>query len=68
MCNKIFTIFTEKNVYLNLYLYLFLSRNLGGKLGQQVVEQLHVENMGDLLKFSEKVFQQLLGDKNGYEF
>ena len=31
-----------------------------------MVEQLHVENMGDLLKFSEKVFQQLLGDKNGY--
>ncbi|XP_045176250.2 DNA polymerase eta-like isoform X2 [Mercenaria mercenaria] len=40
-------------------------RNLGGKMGQLVMEHLQAENMGDLLKFSEKALQQLLGDKNG---
>ena len=58
--NQVFLI--EKIPYLKLYVN---RRNLGGKLGQQVMEQLHIENMGDLVKFSEKVLQQLLGDKSG---
>ncbi|KAL4237255.1 hypothetical protein ACF0H5_001974 [Mactra antiquata] len=40
-------------------------RNLGGKMGQLISEHLQVENVGDLVKYSVKVFQQLLGDKNG---
>ena len=34
-------------------------------MGNTVREMLQVENMGDLVKFSEKELQQLLGDKNG---
>ena len=44
---------------------IYCSRNLGGKLGQMVMEQLQVENMADLVKFSERSFQQMLGDKTG---
>ncbi|KAL3875127.1 hypothetical protein ACJMK2_038059 [Sinanodonta woodiana] len=40
-------------------------RNLGGKLGQSLKEQLGVEFMGDLCKFSEKELQQHYGDKTG---
>jgi len=34
-------------------------------MGNTVREMLQVENMGDLVKFSEKELQQLIGDKNG---
>ncbi|KAH3851921.1 hypothetical protein DPMN_094408, partial [Dreissena polymorpha] len=40
-------------------------RNLGGKMGTLVSEHLRVENMADLLVFSERALQQLLGEKNG---
>ncbi|KAK3593446.1 hypothetical protein CHS0354_020211 [Potamilus streckersoni] len=40
-------------------------RNLGGKLGQSLTEQLGVEFMGDLCKFTEKELQQHYGDKTG---
>ena len=40
-------------------------RHLGGKLGQQIIENLGVENIGELTAFSERALQQLLGDKNG---
>ncbi|XP_052819667.1 DNA polymerase eta-like isoform X1 [Mya arenaria] len=40
-------------------------RSLGGKLGVQVMEHLQVENMADLVPFSEKALQQFLGEKNG---
>ena len=60
--NRNLVFLVEKIPYLGLYVN---RRNLGGKLGQQVMEQLQVENMGDLVKFSEKVLQQLLGDKSG---
>lgn len=41
-------------------------RHLGGKLGQSVMEQLEVENIGDLCRFTERDLQQLYGDKTGY--
>ena len=34
-------------------------------MGNTIREMLQVENMGDLVKFSEKELQQLIGDKNG---
>ena len=37
-------------------------------MGNTIREMLQVENMGDLVKFSEKELQQLIGDKNGYGF
>ncbi|KAK3092357.1 hypothetical protein FSP39_001859 [Pinctada imbricata] len=40
-------------------------RNLGGKFGQSLVEQLGVENIGDLCKFSLKELQACCGDKSG---
>ncbi|XP_060077107.1 DNA polymerase eta-like [Ylistrum balloti] len=41
-------------------------RHLGGKLGQSVMEQLQVENIGDLCRFTVKELQQYYGDKTGY--
>ncbi|XP_048259861.1 DNA polymerase eta-like [Haliotis rufescens] len=40
-------------------------RHLGGKLGESLVQQLDVENMGDLCRFSERELQHIAGDKTG---
>ncbi|XP_067681136.1 DNA polymerase eta-like [Haliotis asinina] len=40
-------------------------RHLGGKLGETLIQQLGVENMGDLCRFSERELQQIAGDKTG---
>ncbi|XP_046543130.1 DNA polymerase eta-like [Haliotis rubra] len=40
-------------------------RHLGGKLGETLMQQLGVENMGDLCRFSERELQQIAGDKTG---
>jgi hypothetical protein len=41
------------------------SRHLGGKLGASLVEQLDVEFMDDIRKFSESQLQQSFGEKTG---
>ena len=41
------------------------SRNLGGKLGHSLMEDLNVEFMGDLCKYTEKQLQSHTGDKTG---
>ncbi|XP_062587283.1 DNA polymerase eta-like [Saccostrea cucullata] len=40
-------------------------RNLGGKLGQSVMEQLNIERMGELCQFQLTTLQQNFGDKTG---
>ncbi|XP_071491859.1 DNA polymerase eta-like [Diadema antillarum] len=40
-------------------------RNLGGKLGHSLSEDLGVEYMGDLLRYTEKQLQMRYGDKTG---
>ncbi|XP_071792528.1 DNA polymerase eta-like [Asterias amurensis] len=40
-------------------------RNLGGKLGHSLMEDLNVEFMGDLCKYTEKQLQSHTGDKTG---
>ncbi|CAH1791744.1 unnamed protein product [Owenia fusiformis] len=40
-------------------------RSLGGKLGEQLQEQLGVEKVADLCKYSEQQLQQIFGDKTG---
>ncbi|KAH3851917.1 hypothetical protein DPMN_094404 [Dreissena polymorpha] len=45
-----------------------LFRYLGGKIGTLVTEHLRVENMADLIVFSERALQQLLGKKNGNHY
>ncbi len=40
-------------------------RNLGGKLGELVVEKLQCDVMSDLLKYSEKELTRHLGSKAG---
>lgn len=40
-------------------------RNLGGKLGDSVVDDLRCQVMADLLKFSEKELQQKYDEKTG---
>ncbi|XP_061172523.1 DNA polymerase eta-like [Saccostrea echinata] len=40
-------------------------RNLGGKLGQSVMEQLSIEKMGELCQFELHTLQQNFGDKTG---
>ncbi|XP_022097296.1 DNA polymerase eta-like [Acanthaster planci] len=40
-------------------------RNLGGKLGRSLTEDLGVEFMGDLCRYTEKQLQAKLGDKTG---
>ena len=44
----------------------FSSRNLGGKFGVYLMEELGAENMGDIQQFSKKCLQQKFGDKDGY--
>ena len=41
------------------------SRNLGGKLGRSLTEDLGVEFMGDLCQYTEKQLQTKMGDKTG---
>lgn len=43
-------------------------RNLGGKFGNTVKEQLDITTVGQVAKFSLKELQQKFGDKNGYVF
>ncbi|XP_002742117.1 DNA polymerase eta-like, partial [Saccoglossus kowalevskii] len=40
-------------------------RHLGGKLGQQLQDELGMQYMGDICKFTEKELQIKLGDKTG---
>uniref|UniRef100_A0AAQ5Z4N3 DNA polymerase eta n=1 Tax=Amphiprion ocellaris TaxID=80972 RepID=A0AAQ5Z4N3_AMPOC len=40
-------------------------RNLGGKLGASITETLGVQNMGDLIQFSQAQLGQHFGDKTG---
>ncbi|KAM4729920.1 DNA polymerase eta isoform 2-T2 [Anableps anableps] len=40
-------------------------RNLGGKMGASITETLGVENMGDLIKFSQAQLGQHFGEKTG---
>lgn len=40
-------------------------RNLGGKLGHSVMEQLAIENMGELCQFELHTLQQKFGEKTG---
>jgi len=40
-------------------------RNLGGKFGKKVVEDLGCETMGDLAKFTKEELQQKFDDKTG---
>ena len=46
--------------------FSFDSRNLGGKLGHAVMEQLAVENMGELCQFELTMLQLKFGDKTGW--
>ena len=41
------------------------SRNLGGKLGHGLMDDLSVEFMGDLCKYTERQLQSNTGDKTG---
>lgn len=41
-------------------------RNLGGKFGNTVKEQLDITTVGQVAKFSLKELQRKFGDKNGY--
>ncbi|XP_021363303.1 DNA polymerase eta-like, partial [Mizuhopecten yessoensis] len=61
------TIIPQDSV-INLFSTLPLTkiRHLGGKLGQSVMEQLQVENVGDLCRFTDRELQQYYGDKTGY--
>lgn len=47
-------------------LFYSVSRNLGGKLGHSVMEQLAIENMGELCQFELHTLQQKFGEKTGY--
>lgn len=51
-------------VFMNLF--YSVSRNLGGKLGHSVMEQLAIENMGELCQFELHTLQQKFGEKTGY--
>lgn len=51
-------------VFMNLF--YSVSRNLGGKLGHSVMEQLAIENMGELSQFELHTLQQKFGEKTGY--
>ena len=53
------------NVIPLIDLYFLFRRNLGGKFGASIMEDLQVETMGDLLKFSLPLLQEKYGDKNG---
>lgn len=46
--------------------FSFDRRNLGGKLGHAVMEQLAVENMGELCQFELTTLQLKFGDKTGW--
>lgn len=51
-----------------MLLYYFIHpcrRNLGGKLGVSITENLGVENMGDLTRFSQAQLEQHFGEKTG---
>lgn len=50
---------------IKIFIRIFYRRNLGGKVGESIVEDLNVEFMGDLVKFSLPELQQTLGDKTG---
>lgn len=47
-------------------LFYSVSRNLGGKVGHSVMEQLAIENMGELCQFELHTLQQKFGEKTGY--
>lgn len=40
-------------------------RHLGGKLGQSIIEQLGIEYIGDLCRYTEQELQRNFGDKTG---
>lgn len=44
---------------------MFARRHLGAKQGEIIVEQLGVENIGEVCKFSENELQHYFGDKTG---
>jgi len=45
--------------------YLLLSRHLGGKLGQRIVECLGIKTVGQLREYPLSMLQKTFGNKTG---